>query len=273
MTSLVVCRLTGTNEWVKRRLGFRFVGPRLKVSAEQVACLPNPVPRSMQMTAVKFPGIEVGGWTWRCFSGFRNILSIVRLTTYRLVLHFANPFFFHFYFAEETSERFVEQRTKRPASSMQQSSWGVGDEPLAGLSRSSTRSRCWCWAPIRSRSWSSTLFMRHATSSFSSWRCKKLNWTKETHKITIAALIACSQGFRRLAGHSRRRRVVDRAEDSKLHSRSFEGSGLLASAKRCASRFKTAKHSAQLKQLGRWGGCWRNKRLWGSVHAMRHEKI
>lgn len=96
-----------------------------------------------------------------------------------LVLPIANLFFFFISLPEETSERFVEQRTKRPASSMQRSSWGVGDEPLAGWSRFSTRSRCWCWAPTRSRSWSSTLFTRHATSSFSSWRCKKLNWTKE----------------------------------------------------------------------------------------------
>lgn len=252
MTSLVVCRLTGTNEWFKRRLRFRYVRSRSKVSAFK-----------SQLSQTQFPddGAEIPR-NWGCrvnlkalLSGFRNILSIVQLFAVNcrhLYESFclSSPSLTHFSFislAEETSERFVEQRTKRPALSMQRSSWGVGDEPLAGWSRSSTRSRCWCWAPTRSRSWSSTLFTRHATSSFSSWRCKKLNWTKETHKITIAALIACSQGFRRFAGHSRRRRFVDRAEDSKLHSRSFKSSGLLASKERCASRFKTAKHSAQLK--------------------------
>lgn len=56
---------------------------------------------------------------------------------------------------------------------MQQSSWGVDVAPLAGSSRFNMKSRFWCWALTPSRLWSFMLFMKHATSSFSFWKCKR----------------------------------------------------------------------------------------------------
>jgi hypothetical protein len=64
-------------------------------------------------------------------------------------------------------------------------------------------------------------------------------------------MIDLSQGFGRFAGDSGRERVVDRAEDAQLHTRSAQGLRILTPPERCAFGLETTKHSAQFKQLGR----------------------
>lgn len=78
MTRLVVCRLTGTNEWVKRLAGLSHVMSHLK-EPTIVSCLPDTVPCPRNSQELRLPG-ELGIFTRRrCFSGFWNILSIVLL--------------------------------------------------------------------------------------------------------------------------------------------------------------------------------------------------
>lgn len=60
---------------------------------------------------------------------------------------------------------------------MQQSSWDVGVEQLAGSNRYNMKSLFWCWAVILNKLWSFMRFTRHVTNMFSFLKCKyKVHW-------------------------------------------------------------------------------------------------